>query len=51
MSVLTASRLMVLLRKVPRNSGHRNSAVKNNVMELQRVRVYDRGIGESPHRS
>ena len=44
MSVLIASRLITLLRKVPRKSGHTNSPVKNNVTKLQGVRIYDRGI-------
>jgi len=34
MSVLIASRFMVLLRRLLRNSGHRNSVVKNSVMKL-----------------
>jgi hypothetical protein len=41
MSVLIASRLMVLLQKLLRNSGHRNSVVKDNVMNLQGVRIRD----------
>lgn len=37
---------MVLLRKVLRRSGHRNSVVKNNVIKLQGVRIPDWGTGE-----
>jgi len=33
MSVLVASRLMVLLQKFPRRRGHRKSTVKNKVMK------------------
>ena len=45
MRVLIARRLIVLLRKVLRKSGHRNSAVKSNVMKLQGVRAWDWGTG------
>jgi len=44
MSVLNASRLIVLLRKRPRNSGHRNRTVKSNVIKLRGVRACDRGV-------
>jgi len=35
MSVLNASRLMVLLQNFLRNSGHKNSVVKSRVIKLQ----------------
>lgn len=39
MSVLIVSRLMVLLRKRLRKSGHMNSVVKSKVINLVKVRV------------
>lgn len=46
MSVLTARRLMVLLVKRLRSSGHRNNAVKSKVMKLWVMRVCDSGTRE-----
>ena len=51
MSVLIARRLMVLLRNLPRNSGHRNRVVKSSVMKLQGVRMAIETLRRGSYRS
>ena len=49
--VLTARRLIVLLRNFLRSRGHRNSVVKNSVMKLQGMRLAIEELEKGPYRS